>query len=130
MASAEESDVLGGPRTPLVGLSTSSEARTLVLKNFPGKPYCLVKEWTVFRVEVTPDELSKVHAAGQLPLIVFAHNMVEDSQGRFRSGDWVRSSMCTSFNDSVVFETRNTVYVLVGPGHEQPASLETIFSFF
>ncbi|MHA6128999.1 DUF6957 family protein [Pseudomonas fluorescens group sp. PF-1] len=130
MASVEESDVLGGPRTPRDGLSSSSEARAFVSQNFPGKPYCLVEEWTVFRIDITPDELARVHAAGQLPMIVFAHNVIEDSQGRFKQGDWVRSSMCTSFNDGVVFETRNTAYVLIGPGHEQPASLKTIFSFF
>ncbi|WP_442968417.1 DUF6957 family protein [Pseudomonas sp. S37] len=56
--------------------------------------------------------------------------MVEDSQYRFQSGDWVRSSMCGSFHEGVFFETKNTVYVLVGDGHEQTASLKAIFSFF
>jgi hypothetical protein len=36
--------------------------------------------------------------------------------------------MCTRFEDGV-FETRNTAYILVGPGHEQPASLKDVFSF-
>lgn len=130
MASVEETDVVGGPRIPREGLSSSSEARALATERVPRKPYCLVEEWTIFQVEVTPDELSKVHAAGQLPMILFAHNVVEDSQGRFHRGDWVRSSICTSFNEGVMFETRSTVYVLIGPGHEQPASLKTIFSFF
>ncbi|WP_223414726.1 MULTISPECIES: DUF6957 family protein [unclassified Pseudomonas] len=130
MASVEEPDFMKGPRTPLEGLSSSSEARALVSQRFPGKPYCLITDWTIFRIEVTPDELSKVHAAGQLPMIVFAHNVAEDSQGRFERGDWVRSSMCTSFNDGAVFETRNTVYVLIGLGHEQPASLKDVFSIF
>jgi len=130
MASVEEPDFMKGPRTPLEGLSSSSEARALVSQRFPGKPYCLIRDWTIFRIEVTPDELSKVHAAGQLPMIVFAHNVAEDSQGRFERGDWVRSSMCTSFNDGAVFETRNTVYVLIGLGHEQPASLKDVFSIF
>lgn len=130
MASVEEPDFMKGPQTPLEGLSSSSEARALVSQRFPGKPYCLIRDWTIFRIEVTPDELSKVHAAGQLPMIVFAHNVAEDSQGRFERGDWVRSSMCTSFNDGVVFETRNTVYVLIGLGHVQPASLKDVFSIF
>lgn len=130
MDSVEESDVAGGPRTPRIGLPSSSEARALVSKNFSGKAYCLVEDWTVFRIDVTPEELTKVHAVGQLPMIVFAHNVIEDSQGRFQRGDWVRSSMCTSFDDGAVFETRNTIYILIGPGHEQTASLKTIFSFF
>lgn len=130
MASVEEPDFMKGPRTPLEGLSSSSEARALVSQRFPGKPYCLITDWTIFRIDVTPEELTNVHAAGQLPMIVFAHNVIEDSQGRFQQGDWVRSSMCTSFDDGAVFETRNTVYILIGQGHEQTASLKTIFSFF
>lgn len=130
MASAEEPDFMKGPRTPLEGLSSSSQARALASERFPTKPYCLVRDWTIFRIEVTPDELAKVHAAGQLPLILFAHNVVEDSQQRFHPGDWVRSSMCVSFDDGVMFETKNTIYVLMGPGHEKQADLKTIFSFF
>ena len=128
MVSVEESDVIGGPRTPRDGLPSSSEARALVSEHFSDKPYCLVEDWTVFCIDVTPEELTKIQAAGQLPMIVFAHNVVEDSQGRFERGDWVRSSMCTGFENGV-FETRNTVYILVGPGHEQPASLKDVFSF-
>lgn len=101
-----------------------------VTARFPGKPFCLVEQWTILRADLTSDELKKVHAANHLPLFLFAHKVVEDSRGRFQSSDWVRSSMCTSFDDKVMFETRNTVYVLMGSGHEQTASLKTIFSFF
>ncbi len=128
MASVGELEFMKEPRTPLEGLSSSSEALALVAERFPRKPYCLIQDWTIFRIEFTPDELNTIQAAGQLPMIVFAHNVVEDSQGRFERGDWVRSSMCTGFENGV-FETRNTVYILVGPGHEQPASLKDVFSF-
>jgi hypothetical protein len=128
MASEKELEFMKGPRTSLVGLPNSSEARALATERFPEKPYCLIQDWTIFRIEFTPDELNTIQAAGQLPMIVFAHNVVEDSQGRFERGDWVRSTMCTRFEDGV-FETRNTAYILVGPGHEQPASLKDVFSF-
>lgn len=128
MASVEDPGFMAGPRTPLEGLSSSSEGRALVNQRFPEKPYCLVRDWTIFRIEFTPDELNTVHAAGQLPMILFAHNVAEDSEGRFERGDWVRSSICISFSDGVVFETRNTIYILIGPGHEQPASLKDVFS--
>ncbi|WP_425518852.1 DUF6957 family protein [Pseudomonas lijiangensis] len=54
---------------------------------------------------------------------------IQDIVVRFDRGDWLRSSVFTSFKAGVVFETRNTVYALIGPGHEQPASLEDVFSF-
>lgn len=103
---------------------------TEVRASFPGKPYCLVEDWWVFKADLTSDELLRVHSAGHLPLILFAHRVVEDSQHRFHPGDWVRSSMCRAFSDGVFFETRNTVYVLLGQGHGQTASLKAIFSFF
>ena len=125
------SELLKGPGNPRQGSTDTDEALIeLVKSRFPRKPYCLVQDWTIFQVDVTEDELKKIHAAGQLPLVVFAHKVIFDSERRFDVGDWVRSSMCTNFDDSVIFETRNTVYVLIGPGHEQPASLKTIFSFF
>ena len=99
MASVVEPDFMKGPRTPLEGLSSSSDARALANQRFPEKPYCLVRDWTIFRIEVTRDELFKCQAAGQLPMILFAHNVAEDSQGRFERGDWVRSSMCTGLHD-------------------------------
>ncbi|RQO49134.1 MULTISPECIES: DUF6957 family protein [Pseudomonas] len=113
------------------GSSASVEeiVATLALR-VPPKAYCLVEEWTIFRADLTPAELMRVHAADHLPLIMFAHKVVVDSRARFQPGDWVRSSMCTAFDDGVMFETKNTIYVLMGSGHEQTASLKSIFSFF
>jgi hypothetical protein len=127
----EAAELLYSPGEPRIGSSDTDEVLIdLVKSRFPRKPYCLVEDWTIFNVEVTEGELQKVHAAGKLPLVLFAHNVCFDSERRFDVGDWVRSTMAVSFQDGFLFETWNTVYVLVGPGHEKTASLETIFSFF
>jgi hypothetical protein len=102
----------------------------LVRLRFPGKPYCLVENWTIFRIECTAEQFINIHGAGQKPLILFAHNVIFDSERRFDVGNWVRTSMCTSFEDGLIFETRNTVYVLVGAGYEKSASVEEVFSIF
>ena len=57
MASVQEPDFMKGPRTPVEGLKGTSEARALAVERFPKKPYCLVRDWTIFRIEVTRDEL-------------------------------------------------------------------------
>jgi hypothetical protein len=120
--------------SPGVTLRGSLDSKDVLVREvcvrFPHKPYCLVEDWKLFRADLTPEEITKVHAAGHLPLFLFAHKVVKDSRGRFQVGDWVRSSMCLTFDDGVMFETKNTIYVLMGPGHEQIASLNTIFSFF
>lgn len=131
MVCPSEDELLEGSSLALEGSTSSAvEAVELVTRRFPHKPYCLVEQWTIFRADLTADELERVHAANHLPLFLFAHKVLEDSRGRFQPGDWVRSSMCVTFEDGVMFETKNSVYVLIGPGHEQTASLKTIFSFF
>jgi hypothetical protein len=108
---------------------TQEELTELCARQYPSKPFCLVEQWTLFRVDVSSDDLAKIQAAGHLPHFAFAHKVIHDSRGRFQPGDWVRSSMAISF-DGVMFETKNTVYVLMGEGQERVASLKTIFSFF
>ncbi|SDI94934.1 DUF6957 family protein [Pseudomonas abietaniphila] len=124
-------DLIGAAGQPIEGsLSDSMELIARVQECFPGKPYCLVEQWTVFQADLSSDELETVHRRGHLPLFLYAHSVVQDSRRRFQPGDWVRSSMCVSFGDGVMFETRNTVYMLMGSGSKRTASLKTIFSFF
>lgn len=131
MINVEGNELLDDEHTPINGVSLSlDEARALVSEHFPRKAYCVVEQWTLFEANVSLDDLAKIHIAGHLPLVVFAHRVVEDSRRRFQPGDWVRSRMCISFNGSTLAETKNTVYVLAGPGRRQTASLKTIFSFF
>ncbi|OZY62074.1 DUF6957 family protein [Pseudomonas fragi] len=131
MIGPAQTDLLLGIGDPLHGSSASVEEiiATLALRKRL-KAYCLVEEWTIFRADLTPEEFAKVHAANHLPLFVFAQRVIADSRGRFQPGDWVRSSMCVTFDDGFMFETKHTVYVLMGTGHQQTASLKTIFSFF
>ena len=128
---SSDSELLSGPGEPLQGSIDTVDALIEMAKSrFPHKPYCLIEDWTIFRIDVTEDELTKIHAASQLPLIVFAHNVRFDSERRFDVGDWVRTTFATSFEEGFLFETRNTVYVLAGAGHEKTASSSTIMSIF
>ena len=124
-------ELLDGPGEPRQGSLDSDEILIgLVQALYPGKPYCLVEDWTILRADVTDEELQKIHSAGQLPQVLFAHNVRFDSQRRFDVGDWMRSTFAISFEEGFLFETRNSVYVLMGPGHEKSVTLKTIFSFF
>ncbi|WP_432669608.1 DUF6957 family protein [Pseudomonas umsongensis] len=126
-----DDELLGSPGEPRLGsLDSDENLIELVKALYPRKPHCLVENWTILRADVTDEELQKIHAAGQLPLVLFAHNVRFDSERRFDVGDWVRSTFAVSFEDGFLFETRNTIYVMTGPGHEKSVSLKTIFSFF
>lgn len=123
--------LLEGSEQKIEGTFLSGETLKEQLRaRSPYKAFCLVEQWVVLRADLSADELSVVEGRGYQPLFLFAHRVVEDSRRRFQPGDWVRSSMCVSFTDGVMFETRNTTYVLMGAGVEKTASLKTIFSIF
>lgn len=82
------------------------------------------------RAIASDGDLTKIHVHGHLPLFVFAEKVILGSRGRFDYGNWVRSTMAISFQDGYLFETKNTVYVLVGDGDEKSAGLAGILSFY
>ena len=131
MVSPKEHGLLGEEGIELQGSElTLDEAVALARKRYKWMPLCAVEEWIILDAIVTDAERTKVSAAGCQPMFMFAHKVVDDEQRRFEPGHWVRSSMGTAFKEGYLFETRNTVYVLLGPGHRKPASIEAIFSLF
>jgi hypothetical protein len=126
-----EDGLLGDPGISLMGSELSlDEAVALARKRYKRMPLCAVEEWIILDAIVTDNERTKVAAAGCQPMFMFAHKVMHDEQRRFEPGHWVRSSMGTAFNDGFLFETRNTVYLLLGPGHRKSSSIEAIFSLF
>ncbi|WP_448125367.1 DUF6957 family protein [Pseudomonas veronii] len=123
--------LLGEEGIALVGSKMSLEDVLLAARaRYKWMPLCVVEEWVILDAIVTDAERAKVIAAGCQPIFMFAHKVVDDEQRRFEPGHWVRSSMGTAFEEGYLFETRNTVYVLLGPGHRNSASIEAIFSLF
>lgn len=126
-----EDGLLGDLGIRLMGSALSlDEAVAVARKRYKWMPLCAVEEWIILDAIVTDAERAKVAAAGCQPIFMFAHKVVHDEQRRFEPGHWVRSSMGTAFKEGYLFETRNTVYVLLGPGHRKSASIEAIFSLF
>ncbi|PIB47420.1 hypothetical protein AOA59_00980 [Pseudomonas sp. 2822-15] len=123
--------LMGDSGAPLFGSELSLEdALAAARKRYKWMPLCAVEEWTILDAIVTDEERAKITAAGCQPMFMYAHKVVDDEQRRFEPGHWVRSSIGAALNDSFLFETRNTVYVLLGPGYRKSASIQTIFSLF
>ena len=123
--------ILGQLGVELSGSELSLEDVILAARqHYKHLPLCVVEEWIILDAIVTDEERAKVAAAGCQPMFMFAHKVVDDEQRRFEPGHWVRSSMGTAFNEGFLFETRNSVYVLLGPGHRKAATIKEIFSLF
>lgn len=101
---------------------------SLAATKFPTKAFCVVKQWILIDLTVTPDEKEKLTSLGLLPMTLFAHEIVLDSRGRFQPNMWVRSNFGKSFTEGCMFETKNTVYLLLAAGQRKEASRAAAFS--
>lgn len=125
----EISQLLYGAGEEMPGWDGSQEDLiSLAAKAFPGKAFCIVRQWILIDLTVTPDEKEKLTKLGLLPMTLFAHEVVLDSKGRFQPNMWVRSNFGKSLTEGCMFETNSTVYLLWGSGLRKEASVDTAFS--
>lgn len=94
-----------------------------------GKSAAIVSSWYLVHVETPPDAASPGYDDLK-PFVICSLNVVKDTQNRFEKT--VRTSQMLSFLDKSIFITRNTVYLLVGPGRRLQYSdaPEAFSSFF
>lgn len=107
--------------------STQDELIALAANTFPGKAFCVVKQWILIDLTVNSAEKAKLSGLGLLTATLFAHEIVLDSQNRFQPSMWVRSNFGIS-SSPYMFETKKTVYLLLGPGLRKEASIGAAFS--
>jgi hypothetical protein len=126
----EISQLLYGAGEQVPGWNGSQEDLiSMAAKVFPGKAFCVVRQWILIDLTVTPDENEKLIRLGLQPVTLYAHEVVLDSRCRFQPQMWVRSNFGVSFSEGCMFETKNTVYLLKGNGSRKQAGLKTAFSF-
>lgn len=125
------SDLLYGAGVPMVGIEISDdEAVERVRKQFRFSDYCLVRDWIWIDLDVSDEQRALLEKTGRQPTIVYAHTVIYDSARRWDVGDFVRTSPLHAFHDGFLFQTWNTVYVLLGDGVRKRAALETVGRIF
>jgi len=101
--------------TPIDGFSGSIEEAAVAVAGRQ-KPFCIVAEWRIIEVEVDEGFRQSLAKDGLSPQIVYASNVLLHSQRKRDRGEWVRTTLMKSFTDGLLFESVNTLYVLMGPG--------------
>ena len=94
----------------------------------PGKQYCLVKKWTLVELDISDEARQQIEADGFVARLIHANEVVEDSAGRFPPGYWVRSSLQQRYEGDGFFETRSTIYVLLGVGRHKKVRDDIVYS--
>lgn len=96
----------------------------------PGKPYCSVRRWVLIDLDISDAKKAQVIEQGVQPILLYAHTVVTDSARRFAPGDWVRSTLLVELKNGCLFETNNSVYILLGGGSRKAATPDVITSIF
>lgn len=94
---------------------------------FPGKKYCLVQNWVLLDLTGPNVALERIRDEGLEPVILYAHRVIFDSKRRVDFGGWIRSMFQLSLSSEGYFETKNTVYIMVGQGFRKPVDLQHVF---
>lgn len=98
----------------------------LCRKNFPFGNFCLVRDWLWLDIDTTDAQRQALEKTQRQPALIYAHQVVFDSERRWDVGDFVRTSLLHQFNEDFHFRTLNSVYLLLGPGTRKLASSDTI----
>ncbi len=96
----------------------------------PGKPYCSVRQWILVDLDISDDKKALVAEQGFQPILLYAHTVVTDSARRFSPGDWLRSTLLVERKSNCLFETQNSVYILLGTGSRKTAEPAVVASIF
>lgn len=124
-------ELLSGDAPVVVGACQSdTDGIALYKKHFSEKPYCLVKNWSLIDLNLTQEHREMVERAGSEPILMYASYVIYDSQRRFDTGNWVRSTLMLRLIENCLFETQNTVYILVGDGKRKTADPSVVMSIF
>lgn len=93
-----------------------------------GGQYCVVRDWIIVDVEVPDDYRTSLADDGLEHIVLYAGNVVLHSGNTRQPGDFVRTTSSLSSPEGHVFRTRNTTYVLMGPGFRKKAHLHTVLA--
>lgn len=122
--------LLQAPGTVMLGHVMAGETILALLdEHYPGRHFCLVREWIWIDLDL-PDDVREGMSSMQLQPVMLYGDVLIDSVGRFDEGDWLRSTPLVSFSQGCLFETRDTVYVLLGHGVSKRAELSDMVKIF
>jgi hypothetical protein len=127
----EMTDLLYGDGKPMPGSGVSQEeAVRIVRERYPYAEYCLVSKWRWLDLDVTPEQRNELARTNRQPVVIYAHTVIYDSRRRWDVGDFVRTSYLHKFEDGYIFQTLNSIYILIGDGIRTRTSLETLGRIF
>ena len=106
------------------GASMASEEAIEQKLILTSKPYCVVSAWILIDVAgVDPVVTQGTHL---MPTVLYVHHVLSHSSGQLCEGDSVMTGYATYMDPAGIFETVDTVYILLSHGFRKSADVETV----
>lgn len=106
------------------GASMASGAAIEQKLRLTSKPYCVVSAWILIDVAgVDPIVTQGTHL---MSVVLYAHHVLSHSSGQLSGGDSVMTGYAVYMDPAGIFETVDTVYILLSHGFRKSADIETV----
>lgn len=108
-------------------LSGASEAEAELIQSRvaeTGKAYCAAVAWVI--IDVLDVDAEPLAALGRLPIVLFSHSVLLHSTGDYENGERIKTGYATSYDGRGIFETTDTIFVLLGQGFRKRVSIELL----
>lgn len=97
--------------------------RQWAAENVPQKPICGIARWFLINMLSIPQDTSELFNRFRLQLLLVAGLEIHFDE-RHRGFHSVLSTPALNFQNDCLIETRNTLYLLIGPGEEADISYQ------
>lgn len=98
------------------------------------KNVCVVSGWHILTIQPKDIERSCIKDLMEIssikPSFMVADYVLEDDSGRFSEGAYIRTSFMIACHENCLFETENSIYVLVGTGTKSIISVSKAEKLF
>ncbi|GGJ47579.1 DUF6957 family protein [Pseudomonas avellanae] len=111
---------------PVSGASMASEVAIEKKLTLTAKPHCVVSAWIL--IDVVSLDPAITQGTHLMPTVMYAHHVLSHSSGQLSEGDSVMTGCATYMDPAGIFETADTVYILMSPGFRKSADIETVLA--
>jgi len=99
-----------------------------IKEHLPHYQYCVISNWRWVDIDVSDEVRKKLKVRGFKPSFLYSDSVEEDEKMRgFKS---VRTTYLKSFHNNCIFLTKNTAYILRGPGTRMTVDAAVFASIF
>lgn len=108
-------------------LSGASEAEAELIQSRvaeTGKAYCAAVAWVI--IDVLDVDAEPLAAIGRLPIVLFTHSVLLHSTGDYQNNERIKTCYATNYDGRGIFETSDTIFVLVGQGFRKSVSIKLL----